>query len=305
MNAASITAYQAVPSKASIHPAASIGRVHYTVADLQRQASFYHHILGFKLLWQEGDTAALGVGEHELLRLTQVSGATPARRATGLYHTAFLVPTRWDLAHLLRQVAETNTPIQGHSNHGTHLALYLPDAEGNGIELAWDFPPEVWPMKDGKMRLEDMPRQGIDIPELLNELERDSSPWTGLAGETRVGHVHLHVADLAASESFYHQLLGFDVVLNSPNFGALFVSAGGYHHHIGMNIWNGAGAPPPPPGATGLRYYTITLPDVAALQRTVDHLQQAGTELSTTPEGMLLYDPSRNGILLTTSPASS
>lgn len=285
--------------KTTISPTTSIGRVVYSVADLNRQAAFYGDILGFKLLWREGDTAALGTARQELLRLKEVPGARRARRTTGLYHTAFLVPTRWELAQLVRQISETNTPIQGHSNHGTHLAFYLPDAEGNGIELAWDFPKEAWPMKDGKMRLEDMPRSGVDIEELMAELRRDPSPWSGLSPETKVGHVHLHVADLEASQKFYQQLLGFEVVLKSDDFGALFVSAGGYHHHIGMNIWQGAGAPPPPLDATGLRYYTIVLPDQAELERVVERVRGAGDEMQTTPEGILLRDPAQNGVLLT------
>lgn len=284
---------------ARIHPATTIGHVHYTVADLQRQADFYADLLGFERLWQDGVTAALGAGGRELVRLTEVKGGQPARGATGLYHTAFLLPTRWDLAQLVRQVAETRTPIQGHSNHGTHLALYLPDAEGNGIELAWDFPKEQWPMRDGVMSFEDMPRSGMDIDDLMTELERDPAPWNGLAAGTVVGHVHLHVADIPASEQFYHRLLGFDVVMNSAEFRALFVSAGGYHHHIGLNTWQGAGAPPPAPDATGLRYFSITLPEADELGRLQARLTEAGLPTESTPDGLLLHDPSRNGILLT------
>ena len=283
----------------AIHPSTRPGGVHYTVADLNRQSAFYQDILGFQLLWREGDTAALGADESELLRLTEVTGAQRARRTTGLYHTAFLVPTRWDLAHLVRQIAQTRTPIQGTSNHGTHLAIYLPDAEGNGIELAWDFPKEAWPMKDGKMDLAAMPRSGVDVDELLGELERDPSTWAGLAAGTQVGHVHLHVIDLQASQQFYHDLLGFDVVLHSPEFGALFVSAGGYHHHIGMNIWHGIGAPPPLTDAIGLRYFTILLPNQAELQRVIDRLQQANITGRPMQDGILVRDPSQNGVLLT------
>ena len=285
-------------TKTAIHPATRVGSVHYTVADLSRQTSFYQDILGFSLLRREGNSAVLGAGDSELLRLTEVPGAQRARRTTGLYHTAFLVPTRWELAHLVRQIAQTRTPIQGTSNHGTHLAIYLPDAEGNGIELAWDFPKEAWPMKDGKMDLASMPRSGVDIDELMGELERNPASWTGLDANTRVGHVHLHVADLETSQQFYHNLLGFDVVLNSPDFGALFVSAGGYHHHIGMNIWNGVGAPPPPADAIGLRTFSIALPDKAELQRLVARLQRAQAEMTETPDGVLLCDPSHNGVLL-------
>jgi catechol 2,3-dioxygenase len=282
----------------TIHPAAHLGRVHYTVADLERQIGFYAHILGFELLRRNGETAALGAGGQELLRLTQVAGARRARGTTGLYHTAFLVPSRRDLAQLARRIIETGAPMQGTANHVTHLAIYLPDAEGNGIELAWDFPRQAWPMKDGKLRWEDMLRGGVDLGGLLAELERDPSPWAGLSPDTKIGHIHLHVADLEASQQFYHQLLGFDVTLMSQEMGALFVSAGGYHHHIGMNIWRGRGAPPPPPDAVGLRDYTVMLPDQAEAQRLAERVQAAGGEAQATPEGILLRDPAQNRIVL-------
>src|SRR5690606_16781612 len=208
-----------------IEPRTRLGRVHYTVRDLEGQIDFYCRILGFQVLWREGDTAALGVAAAgtELLRLTANPQARRYHNTTGLYHTAFLVPTRWDLAHLVRQIIETRTPVQGHSNHGTHLAIYLPDAEGNGIELAWDFPREVWPMENGRMAYDRMPREGVDIEALLEELERDPSPWTGLRPGTTVGHIHLHVADLAATRRFYHEILGFDITMDSPLMRALFL----------------------------------------------------------------------------------
>lgn len=291
-------------AKAATHridPGMQLGRVHYTVADLGRMVAFYRDLLGFRLLWEEGATAALGAGERELLRLTEVAGARRVRRTTGLYHTAFLVPTRWELANLLRRIIETNTAIQGHSNHGTHLAIYLPDPEGNGIELAWDFPREVWPMKNGLYDLASTPRTGVDLRALLGELERDPSPWEGLHPDTIVGHVHLHVADLAETEAFYHGVLGLDVTLLSDEFGALFMSAGGYHHHVGSNIWLGPGAPPAPEDATGLRYFTIVVPDREELERLGGRLEAAGITRKDQDEGIFVKDPSSIGVLLTSA----
>src|SRR5205809_394 len=134
-----------------------------------------------------------------------------------------------------------------------HLAIYIADAEGNGIELAWDFPREQWPAPEDLMRLGNGP---LDPEDLLSELERDQSPWPGAHPDTRIGHVHLHVADLSAAGRFYQGVLGFQATFSysaARDFGALFVSAGGYHHHIGLNIWRGVGAPPPPGDAVGLR----------------------------------------------------
>jgi catechol 2,3-dioxygenase len=280
----------------TIHPATRLGAVHYTAADLDRQIAFYRDILGFKLHWREGDSAGLGAGGEDLLRLTEVPGARRVRGATGLYHTAFLVPTRWDLAHLLKRIIETRTPIQGTANHGTHLALYLPDAEGNGIELAWDFPREQWPRTGEEMLLNN---RAMDIDALLGALAENPAPWEGLDPATRVGHVHLHVADLDRTEHFYHDVLGFDQPFELPaRMGAKFFAAGGYHHHIGANTWQGAGAPPPPDDAVGLRHFTIALPDAAERARVLARVRDAGIAAEPVEGGSLVRDPSGIGVLL-------
>lgn len=288
------------PSRAAaqtpgIHPATRLGRVHLTVGELSREIAFYREVLGFRLHWQEAGQASLGNGDEELLRLSESPGAQRAHRSAGLYHFALLVPSRWELAQLLARIAQSRTRIQGMVNHHTHLAIYLPDPEGNGIELAWDFPRERWPDwgRDGSglLRLGNAP---LEPEELFVELERDRSPWAGLTSGTRIGHVHLHVADLGKAEAFYHGLLGFDVIFNSGEMGALFLSAGGYHHHIGANIWRGAGAPPAPEGAAGLRSFTVALPDEAALARVAHGLE------GTVPAdgGLVVHDPSGIAIRL-------
>ncbi len=282
----------------SIHAQTHIGYVHYQVAEIERMVRFYQEILGFALHRQDNESATLGTPSRELLRFTKVPGARPARRSTGLYHTAFLVPTRWELAHLVQRIAQTRTPVQGTSNHGTHLAIYLPDPEGNGIELAWDTPADQWPMRDGRLMFEEMPREPVDLKSLLKELERDRSAWNGLDTETIIGHVHLHVSDLERSEHFYAELLGFDVTMKSDAFAGLFVSAGGYHHHIGLNVWHGVGAPPPLPDATGLKYFTIDVPNDEALNRAVARLEAGGFKSVANEEGRLFADPSGIGVML-------
>jgi len=304
-----------------IDPRTRMGPVHYTVQNLDRQVDFYCRILGFQLLRRDGNTVALGVAARdgaaghgaggakaqvpgtELLRLTENPGARRYHRTTGLYHTAFLVPTRWDLANLIRRVIDTRTPVQGHSNHGTHLALYLPDAEGNGIELAWDFPREEWPMENGRMLYDRMPRMGIDIAELFEELERKPAPWPGLPPGTVVGHIHLHVAYLETTKHFYHEVLGFDITMESEEMGALFLSAGGYHHHIGSNVWKGEGLPPAPPDAAGLREFTILVPDEAVRASLLERAKLAGVPVEPHPGGTLMRDPSGIGVLLAVAPA--
>jgi catechol 2,3-dioxygenase len=285
----------------TIHPATRLGHVHYTTADLDRQIAFYQDILGFRLHWREGQSAGLGAGGEDLLRLTELPGARRARRTTGLYHTAFLVPTCWELAHLLRSIAETRTPIQGMTNHGTHYAIYLPDAEGNGIELAWDFPKEQWPKTLAEMLGKN---RGLPPEEVLRALDENPAPWGGLDVRTKVGHVHLHVSQLGPTDHFYRELLGFELPWDTTGAprefaeSAIFFAAGGYHHHIGTNVWNGVGAPPPPADAAGLRYFSIVLPDKDALAQVVSRLAQAGIAAEDHDRGVLVRDPSHNGVLL-------
>jgi catechol 2,3-dioxygenase len=281
-----------------------IGHVHYTVADLARQISFYRDILGFKLHWKDGDAAGLGAGKKDLLRLTQVKGARQVRGTTGLYHTAFLVPTRWDLANLLRQIAETRTRIQGMTNHGTHHAIYLPDAEGNGVELAWDLPQAQWPTTITEML---SAHRGLHPDDVFSALADRDDEWQGIDAATTIGHVHLHVSNLPQTRQFYHDVLGFGFPLswedvpNPMTESALFFAAGDYHHHIGTNVWQGVGAPPPPENATGLRYYTVVLPNEGELARLHARIDEANVTYKQTGGGLLLQDPSHNGVLLTTT----
>ena len=290
---------------ASINPATRLGVVHYTVADLDRQISFYQESLGFKLHWRSGNAAGLGGGGADLLHLTAVPGARRVRGTTGLYHTAFFVPTRWELANLLARLAETQTPIEGTNNHYTHLAIYLSDAEGNGIELAWDFPRTKWEQAIQQVRhtphLARSMQSRLDLAELLSERTRDPRPWTGPDAATTVGHLHLNVADLGATKQFYHTLLGFDLMVDSEEMGAAFFSAGGYHHHIGTNVWHGRGIPTPPAHATGLRSFTVLLPDTTDLERLVAQASAQGITAQPSADGLLLRDPAGNGVLLTTA----
>lgn len=285
----------------TIHPGTRLGHVHYTVASLDRQISFYETILGFKVHWREGAAAGLGAGGEDLLRLTEVPGARRVHGTTGLYHTAFLVPTWWELAQLLKRVAETRTPIQGMSNHGTHYAIYLPDAEGNGIELARDFPPDQWPATAQEML---SGNRGLHPDEVFKALDDKPGVWQGLDSGTTVGHVHLHVANLPSTHRFYREVLGFDIPLDfsavaSPIANtALFFSAGGYHHHIGTNIWQGENAPPPPDDAAGLRYFSVVLPDKPELERVLVQVEAAGIASQEVPGGVLVRDAASNGVLL-------
>jgi catechol 2,3-dioxygenase len=278
----------------SIHPQTTIGLVHLVVADLQRSLTFYQQILGFQLHRREDSHALLGAGGADLVALSEVPGARPARGTTGLYHFAILVPSRGHLAQSLARLEETATAVQGYADHLVSEAIYLADPDGNGVEIYRDRPRAEWPYRHGRLQMASDP---LDVDGLLAEAAEQAETWRGLDPATTIGHIHLHVADLRQAEAFYTNVLGFDLILRyGPS--AAFVSAGGYHHHIGLNTWAGAGAPPPPPGSAGLRWVTVLLPNRAELERLLQQIRQAGHEASERDEGFYMVDPSANGIML-------
>jgi catechol 2,3-dioxygenase len=276
---------------------AAIGAVHLTVSDLERAIAFYTHGLGLKLHGREGATARLGVGAEDLLVLSGKTGAVRARGTTGLYHFAVLVPSRPDLARSLRHLIDRRTPLTGMSDHLVSESLYLSDPDGNGIEIYRDRPREEWPVVDGQLRMTTDP---LDVNGLLAERGTSHSPWTGFPAATRIGHVHLHVAYLNDSERFYSELLGFEL---RQRFGrsALFLAAGGYHHHIGLNTWAGVGAPPPPPGSVGLRHFEILLPDAASVEDAAARAREGGAPVAAMQEAVEITDPSGNRARLVVS----
>jgi catechol 2,3-dioxygenase len=272
-----------------IDPAARIGAVHLTISDLGRSVRFYESHVGFTLHRREERTAWLGADAGaDLLVLSQSDTAPRVRGATGLYHIAILVPSRGDLARALRRLVATGTVMQGAADHGVSEALYLADPDGNGIEIYRDRPHAEWPYVDGQLGMGADP---LDLDGLLADGEGMNG--AGLASGTVIGHVHLHVARLDEAERFYVALLGFDLMQRyGPS--ALFVSAGGYHHHIGLNTWVGVGAPPPPPGAIGLRHFDVQLPDAAAVAAVERRIGVAGIAVESTADGFMVRDPSRN-----------
>ena len=278
-----------------IHPDTRLGHVHLIVSDLDRALAFYQQVLGFQLHRQTEQTAYLGAGQADLLVLTERTGARRVAGTTGLYHFAVLVPDRLTLAQVLRRIAETRSPVQGFSDHGVSEAIYLADPDGNGIEIYRDRPREQWPFRQGQLQMVTDP---LDVEGLLAEVGAQPEPWSGLPAKTVLGHIHLHVANIAPTEAFYQGVLGFELMQRyGPS--ASFFSAGRYHHHIGSNTWAGVGAPPPPADAVGLRWYTICLPTAAELNGVVDRVRKARLPLEEQPEGLLLHDPAQNPLILT------
>lgn len=275
----------------------TIGSVALTVSDLSRALAFYQEHLGFELQKHEHAEAMLGAGDRELLRLKENPEARQVRGRTGLYHFAILVPNRLELARILRHFAEKGTRMQGFSDHLVSEALYLADPDGNGIEVYRDRPRFEWPYRDGKLQMATDP---LDLQAILSELPEEDQPWQGLPAGTTIGHIHLHVSDISRDEAFYRDVLGFQLITRYPP-AASFLGAGGYHHHVGINVWAGAGAPPPPEDAVGLRWYAIDLPSEDAREEVLHRLEKAGIKPEMRDDGVFVRDPAANGILLRVS----
>jgi catechol 2,3-dioxygenase len=275
-----------------IDPGAAIGEVHLTISDLDRSLRFYQTHLGFTVHQRGDETARLGADGQDLLVLFRRETAPRVRGTTGLYHFAILVPSRADLARALRRLVNTDTAMQGAADHGVSEALYLADPDGNGIEIYRDRPRTEWPYAGDTLAMGADP---LDLDALLAESTPDDD--AGLVYGTTIGHVHLHVSHLPEAEHFYVNVLGF-ALMQRYGHSALFVSAGGYHHHIGLNTWAGVGAPPPPPGAIGLRHFVVGLPDVSAVNAVIDRLGAAGVPFETTGDGVRVQDPAGNAIVL-------
>lgn len=243
---------------------AHIGGAHFRVIDFHRALGFYRDTLGFTVLEEDGTNAALAAsaGEAPIVRLTAHPGAQrKPQRSTGLYHVAILMPDRPALGRILRRLIVTRYGLGGTSDHLVSEALYLSDTEGNGLEIYRDRPRNEWRM-DGEQVA--MATEPLDIDGLLAQAGEGEA---GIVPGTVIGHVHLHVADLNRAEQFYGGALGFDVMQRSYP-GALFMAAGGYHHHLGLNTW--AGRTPPPANAVGLESYTVVIPGEAAWKEAVE-----------------------------------
>ncbi|WP_282936460.1 VOC family protein [Paenibacillus sp. RC67] len=279
----------------AIHPAMELGEICLRVSDLNRSLQFYEEVVGFSVLKQSSKTAELTVdGKNTLLILEEIPNAVgvPRRSASGLYHFALLLPTRKDLGVVLQRLIESGIHI-GQADHLVSEALYITDPDHHGIEIYRDRPRETWERDvQGYYKMATDP---IDWDGLLNEVK--GSKEGKLPAGTTIGHVHFHVGDLLRSKHFYCDVLGFDITSDvMRQMGALFISAGGYHHHIGLNIWAGNGVSSPPPNATGIEYFTIVLPDDSEWLKTLEQLRSAGITVKQQERAMQTQDPSGIGI---------
>ncbi|MDQ0297748.1 catechol 2,3-dioxygenase [Salibacterium salarium] len=279
----------------SLHSTTKIGQVTLYISDLSTSLHFYQNQLGFQVIKQTSNVAYLSVdGETTLIVLEQIDQAvSKPQRTTGLYHFAVLVPDRPSLALALRRLLEIGYPLQGAADHDFSEAVYLSDPDGNGVELYRDRDRSVWKYdKEGYVHAPTVP---LDADGLLQEAE--GRQWNGMPAGTVIGHVHLHVGQLEAAETFYVQGLGFDPTVYIEDH-ALFVAAGGYHHHVGLNIWAGKNAPPPPEKAVGLKEYTLILASQKELKQAEERLEKVNASYECDNNTIVADDPSGNRIRL-------
>ena len=273
-------------------PPPHIGRVALAVADVERSIRFYSDVMGLALLSRDGNVAQMGAGDTPLLLLHGQPGLSPVRRATGLYHFALLLPSRADLGDALQHYVDANAPIGGFADHAVSEAIYLTDPDGHGIEVYRDRPRAEWPYTGNTLGMTTDP---IDFQGVLRA---QSGAWRGLPPGTMMGHIHLQVASIAATEQFYINQLGLDLVIRyGPS--ATFLAANGYHHHIGANTWAGGGLPPAPADAARLLWYELRQPDAAAVDAIAARLEAAGYAFTREADGLRVVDPSGIALLLT------
>lgn len=275
-------------------PITYVGEVCLKVLDLQALLEFYRDIIGFEVLEQASDSAVLGAGGKRLLRLEGIDGLREKDgRYAGLYHFAILLPTREELGRILVHLHNKGIGM-GSSDHLVSEALYLSDPEGNGIEIYRDRAPEEWHWDSSQVVMAVDP---IDAAGLVQAAGRMGSPWQGMPAETVMGHIHLHVADLEKARDFYVNGLELEVVA-SMGEQALFLADHKYHHHIGLNVWNGKGIPALPKEKAGLGYYTVVLADEEKRRRIANRLREQGAVVEEHGSFVETADPSGNIIRL-------
>ena len=259
----------------SIPPDSHIASVHLRVGNLKRMLDFYTGLLGIQQVDNADSTVRLSpTGDSRvLIALTEEPHALPRPpRTSGLYHVAIRVPNRVELARVLQHLLSANYPLVGGADHLVSEALYLTDPEGNGLEIYCDRDRDLWPKYNDQISMSTEP---LDFSGLVELARENATPWSQIHPQTDIGHIHLSVSDLAQSEAFYTGGIGFEVTLRSYP-GALFLSAGGYHHHLGMNIWSSRRAPPPPKGSLGLISFEIIIPHQTERQVVIDRLKNNG-----------------------------
>jgi len=274
----------AIPTFASRTPL-HIGAVALKVRDLDKLTAYYRDAIGLAVLDRNQDRATLGAGGVPLLVLERDGRAKPDDpRTAGLYHTAFLVPTRADLARWLLDVAHKRVPLTGASDHFVSEAIYLDDPEGNGIEVYRDRGTDEWEWTGDSLKITTDP---LDLDDLISAA--GSETWNGAPDGMRVGHVHLRVGSVDAAEKFYRDAIGLAVT--RVRGGASFMSSGRYHHHIAANVWHSQGATRRDGDRAGLSWFSFEAADDTAFDAVKARLTAAGAPLKETLAGIETADP--------------
>lgn len=272
-------------------PTTFVANVTINVTDIKRSTEFYQQIIGFQVLSQTASEVQLTAdGKTALLTLIQPEHAARKQpRTTGLYHFAILLPSRQALASIVPHLVNQGVRL-GSSDHLVSEALYFADPDGNGIEMYRDRLPEEWTWDNGAVEMTVDPLNFEDLLTKENVL-----PWTGLPEDTVMGHIHLHVDDLQAAENFYTQALDFEVVTRYGHQ-AIFIADNKYHHHIGLNVWNGIGAPRPAAHTAGLVHYTLIVQDADKQKRFAEQLGALGARVEWNNDVLITEDPAGNEI---------
>ncbi|TWD48295.1 catechol 2,3-dioxygenase [Agrobacterium vitis] len=271
-----------------------VGQSHLVVKDLDMTSRFYQTMLGLSVLDKSASGAVLGTTSTPLLTLTTRSDAQRApRNAAGLFHNAFLLPSRKALGQWLYQAAQNNVQLDGASDHLVSEAIYLSDPEGNGIEIYRDRSPMEWTYHaDGTV---EMATERLNLQELYNSAAANPE-WDGMPEGSAVGHIHLQVGNVAEADRFYEGVLGLKKMATYP--GASFFASGQYHHHVAANIWNSRGATARQGAMTGLSGYSLTYNDPAVLTKALATLEELEIPTTKTAEGVKLQDPWSIGLTL-------
>ncbi len=271
-----------------------IGATALAVRDLDLVAGYYRALLGLAEIERTSDTVRLGVGGVPFLTLEHRPGFKPDDpRSAGLYHNAFPMPTRLDLARWIMHIIKHRIPVSGASDHEVSEAIYLDDPEGNGVEVYCDRPASSWRWQDNMVA---MVTEQLDVEAILKELDETTPPYETAPEGLRVGHIHLHVGDVDKAEEFYSGILGLDVVRRRG--GATFMSSGGYHHHVGANTWRSPSAGLREPGRAGLSWFALEAADDKAYDALVARLKAAGVPVSDGASGLEFADPWGNRVRL-------
>ncbi len=283
MDAPNASALPTFANRTPLH----IGTVGLIARDLDKLTDYYRDLLGLTVTERADKIARLGTGGVTLLEIEHRPDALPDDPSTaGLYHTAFLMPTRQDHARWIMHIARNRVPITGASDHGVSEAFYLDDPEGNGIEVYNDRPAERWTWADG---LVVMKTHQLDIEAILDEVDRTTASYPAAPEGLRVGHVHLRVGSVEQAEQFYRGPVGLE--LTRRRGGATFMSSGGYHHHVGANVWHSDGAGARDPNRTGLAWYSMELSEPGAIDAMAAKLRDAGAPVEAAPGGIETADP--------------